>query len=87
MQIDERTAGALRAGVLGVGLDCGGKSIVRPNRLVGSYPVPFVAALGRYIVMMSPLYQLAEQRHKTNALIAVVFPAISATPIFFTYIS
>lgn len=40
-----------------------------------------------YIVMMVALHLIAEERHKANTLIAVVFTGIFATLIFFNYIS
>ena len=40
-----------------------------------------------YVVMMTALHQIAEERHKTQTLIAVVFTAIFTTLIFFNYIT
>lgn len=40
-----------------------------------------------YVVMMVALHQIAEERLKTQTLIAVVFTAIFATLIFFNYIN
>ncbi|MCB0257578.1 MAG: DUF4386 family protein, partial [Anaerolineae bacterium] len=40
-----------------------------------------------YVVMMTALHQIAEDRHKTLTLIAVIFTAIFATLIFFNYIN
>lgn len=112
MQTDERTAGALRAGILGAALTVAGILLSGPIGLLvvtllhpsppwvdaahyvqDFHPiqtVPFFGGfllVGGYIIMMSALYQLAEERHKTNALIALIFTAIFATLIFFNYIS
>jgi hypothetical protein len=43
--------------------------------------------VGGYVVMMAALYQLAEERQKAQALMAVAFTAIFATLIFFNYIN
>ena len=40
-----------------------------------------------YVVLMTALHQIAEERLKTQTLIAVVFTAIFATLIFFNYIT
>lgn len=40
-----------------------------------------------YVVLMTALHQIAEERLKTQTLIAVVFTAIFATLIFFNYIN
>jgi hypothetical protein len=41
--------------------------------------------VGGYVVLMSAIYQSAEERHRTTARIAVVFTAVFATMIFFNY--
>ncbi|MCO6451109.1 MAG: hypothetical protein J5I90_10020 [Caldilineales bacterium] len=43
--------------------------------------------VGGYVVMMAALHQLAEERHKAQTLIAVVFTTIFATLIFFNYLN
>lgn len=43
--------------------------------------------VGGYIVMMVALHLIAEERHKANTLIGVVFTAVFATLIFFNYIN
>lgn len=52
--------------------------------------LPFICGfllVGGYVVLMVALHQIAEERHKTQTLIAVVFTAIFATLIFFNYIT
>jgi len=45
----------------------------------------FVLVIG-YIVMMAAFYQIAEEKQKTPALIAIIFTAIFSTLVFFNYI-
>lgn len=43
--------------------------------------------VGGYVVLMAALHAIAEERHKTQTMIAVVFTAVFATLIFFNYIT
>ncbi len=43
--------------------------------------------VGGYVITISALYHVAEEKHKTHAMVAIIFTAMFATLIFFNYIN